>query len=62
MIFGLFNQTKDPVCSMKINKKEAKFSLEKEGEKYYFCSENCKRKFATEPKKYEIEKDHSCCH
>ncbi|MDO8658073.1 MAG: YHS domain-containing protein [Candidatus Levybacteria bacterium] len=62
MIFGLFNKATDPVCKMKINKKSAKFSLEKDGSTYYFCSESCKGKFSADQNKYLKEEGKSCCH
>ena len=40
---------KDPVCGMEVSVKEAKKKghvLEKEGKKYYFCSEKCKTDYA----------------
>jgi len=69
-MFGLFNKTTDPVCKMKINKKEArldsarqaKFSLSQNGNTYYFCSENCKGKFTSNPEKYIQSGGDSCCH
>lgn len=36
---------KDPVCGMEIDEKKAQFSFVKNGEKYYFCSENCYEEF-----------------
>ena len=38
----------DPICGMKVNKKEAKrknLTVFKEKKEYFFCSENCKEKF-----------------
>lgn len=35
---------KDPVCGMDVEN-TSPYHLEKEGEKIYFCSENCKNKF-----------------
>lgn len=42
----------DPTCSMKIKKTEAAATYEYNGETYYFCSEQCKDKFAQNPEKY----------
>lgn len=61
-MFGLFNKSTDPVCGMKINKKNAKFSFENDKGVYYFCSENCKGKFIASPEKYAKEGGGSCCH
>ena len=59
-MFGLFNKVTDPVCGMKIDKKEAKFSS---GDNF-FCSQNCKDKFEADPKKHSGETTHGggCCH
>ncbi len=63
-MFGLFNKVTDLVCGMKINKKEAKFSLIHDGATNYFCSESCKEKFSNDPKKYSAKKNQAggCCH
>lgn len=71
-MFGLFGKVTDPVCGMKIDKKEArldsarqaKFSKEIDSQKYYFCSQNCQDKFDADPKKYTNKEDHvgGCCH
>ncbi|MDP3987550.1 MAG: YHS domain-containing protein [Candidatus Levybacteria bacterium] len=49
---------------MKINKKEAKFSLVHDGATHYFCSESCKGKFSNDPKKYSAKQNQAggCCH
>lgn len=51
-MFRFLNKVTDPVCKMKMDKNKTKLSGEFEGEKYYFCSENCKNKFNTSPKDY----------
>lgn len=64
MIFGLFNKITDPVCRMKINKKEAQYSSDYKDEKYYFCSKNCLDNFSKEPEKYIVKQENStssCC-
>ncbi len=35
---------KDPICGMTIDEKTA-LRAEKDGQTYYFCSENCRKKF-----------------
>lgn len=50
---------KDPVCGMDVNPDEAAATYEYMGQKYYFCSEHCKNKFATNPAEY-VEED-GCC-
>lgn len=36
---------KDPICGMDVDTSKAKFSLEKNGMKYYFCSKDCYEQF-----------------
>lgn len=63
-MFGIFNKVTDPVCKMKVDKNKAKYSSEYKGEKYYFCSENCKKSFDEGPEKYitlENPPAKSCC-
>jgi Cu+-exporting ATPase len=40
---------KDPVCGMTVKLDEGKHSREHKGETYYFCSQKCHDKFATDP-------------
>ena len=63
-MFGLFEKITDPVCKMEVKKKEAKFSVDFDDQKYYFCSQNCRDKFNTDPKKHATEENHTgkCCH
>ncbi|HIH75426.1 MAG TPA: YHS domain-containing protein [Methanosarcina sp.] len=42
----------DPVCKMKVNRGDAKFTSEYRGKTYYFCSLSCKKKFDENPEKY----------
>lgn len=44
--------TKDPVCGMQVNEKNAPASSTYEGKKYSFCGQDCKRKFDQQPEKY----------
>lgn len=61
-MFGFFNKVTDSVCKMKVDKNKAKYSSGYNGEKYYFCSENCKSQFDASPKNYvEENKTSSCC-
>ena len=66
-MFNLFKgkeKTKDPVCGMDIDKNKTQFSSKINEEVYYFCSENCKQKFNTEPEKYvtkSIPNKSECC-
>ena len=44
------NKNIDPVCGMQVNSED--FSATCNGNIYYFCSDVCREKFETEPKKY----------
>lgn len=63
-MFGLFKKVSDPVCKMKVDKNTG-HSSEYQSTKYYFCSENCQKKFETEAEKYIGQKENiptqSCC-
>jgi len=48
------NQHIDPVCGMIVNEKEAAGTDSYQGEKYYFCSKECKEKFETLPQQYAV--------
>jgi len=41
----------DPMCSIVLDEKTAKFRINFEGETYY-CSVNCKKKFKHHPRKF----------
>jgi YHS domain-containing protein len=47
--------TKDPVCKMEVNEKEAAATSTYKGETYYFCADGCKTDFDNEPEKYVHE-------
>lgn len=42
----------DPVCGMEIPWRAAQFASTYNGEKHYFCSENCKAHFDADPERY----------
>jgi len=44
----------DPVCGMQVDEQEAAGQSEYLGQKYYFCSEGCKRKFDQRPEDYVV--------
>lgn len=46
----------DPVCGMEVSREGAidkKLVLDYEGRTYYFCSEECKRRFVSQPSVYD---------
>ena len=43
---------RDPVCGMMVDPKTAKWSIERDGEKIYFCSERCREKFRADPARH----------
>ena len=42
----------DPVCGMDVKQQSAAGESNFEGETYYFCSKDCKRKFDQDPEQY----------
>jgi Cu+-exporting ATPase len=44
--------TKDPICGMNVDPKQAPGSSEYQGKTYFFCSLACKRKFDQKPEQY----------
>jgi YHS domain-containing protein len=46
------NLVKDPVCGMVIQKPLASDHVEYQGQTYYFCVEECRKKFADDPARY----------
>lgn len=42
----------DPVCGMEVGENDAETSLEYEGERYYFCSHECKKVFRKHPEEH----------
>jgi YHS domain-containing protein len=47
----------DPVCKMEVNPASAAAQSEYEGQVFYFCSMECKRKFDSHPGQYLDETD-----
>lgn len=47
--------TKDPVCAMEIDPKEAFATREHMGQTYYFCSQRCVDTFEADPHRYSTE-------
>lgn len=46
------NMVTDPVCGMPINKLHAAAQMDHGGVTYYFCVEDCRKKFADNPDRY----------
>ena len=42
----------DPVCGMQVDDQKANSKSQYQGKDYYFCSEDCKRKFDAQPQQY----------
>jgi YHS domain-containing protein len=47
-------QVKDPVCGMMIDPDTAAGSTMYESQEVYFCSDECRRDFETEPARYYV--------
>ncbi|MDI6873044.1 YHS domain-containing protein [Candidatus Solincola sp.] len=48
----MFGKVVDPVCGMKIRKKDAAATSEYRGKTVYFCNHACKEEFDRDPEKY----------
>ena len=42
----------DPVCGMQVDEQKATAKSQFQGTNYYFCSDECKRKFDQQPQQY----------
>ena len=47
----------DPVCKMEVNPASAEAQSEYQGQTFYFCSAECKRRFDANPEQYVDETD-----
>ena len=52
--------TKDPICGMTVDEATA-LNAERDGKKFYFCSEQCRRKFLDAPASAKPEKKPGGC-
>lgn len=43
---------RDPVCKMDVEPDEAVAIADYEGDRYYFCTEECKERFEADPERY----------
>lgn len=48
----LICMTRDQVCDMDVDERTAAATADYAGDKYYFCSEECKEKFVADPENY----------
>lgn len=46
------NTRRDPVCGMEVDEKNAAGRSQHQGQTYYFCSEDCKKKFEQNPQQF----------
>ena len=51
--------TRDQVCQMDVDENSAAAKMDYEDDTYYFCSEECKNKFADDPESYVSRKESS---
>ncbi len=52
---GIFQKTRtriDPVCGMLVPENQDRFTCNIEGDRFYFCTEACRRRFQENPDKY----------
>lgn len=50
---------RDPVCKMDVDTDKAAATSEYKGDTYYFCSEDCKKRFDADPDRYVSRSDSS---
>jgi len=51
--------TRDQVCGMDVDENTAAAKTEYAGDTYYFCSQECKQKFESDPESYVSRTDAS---
>jgi YHS domain-containing protein len=49
-------RVQDPVCGMMIEPDQAARRTTRDGETFYFCSQECERQFQSDPDRYGMEK------
>jgi YHS domain-containing protein len=50
--YQLSGQVADPVCGTRINRADAAAQVAHEGRTYYFCRDECRRQFESDPPRY----------
>ena len=49
--------TKDPVCGMEVDERNAADKSQYRGQTYYFCSTDCREQFDRDPGRYTARAD-----
>jgi len=52
--------TKDPICGMTVDDATA-LRADRDGKTFYFCSDNCRKKFLSTPASAKAEEKSGCC-
>ena len=50
---------RDPVCDMEVDERSAAAKSQYKGDTYYFCSDECKRRFDADPERYVSRSERS---
>lgn len=58
---GVIYMIRDLVCNMMVDEKYPPARATYKGKEYYFCCEDCKRKFEENPEKYLREQKKEDC-
>ena len=46
------HEASDPVCGMQVDSDTARFSIDHAGQRYFFCSDGCRKAFRDSPGQY----------
>ncbi|MDQ3544979.1 MAG: YHS domain-containing protein, partial [Verrucomicrobiota bacterium] len=53
----------DPICGMQVAREKAAAVVERDGERFFFCSTHCRDEFVREHEhEEETREQHACCH
>ncbi len=53
----------DPICGMQVAREKAAAVVERDGERFFFCSTHCRDEFVREnEQEEETREQHACCH
>lgn len=50
--FGKGKRTRDPVCGMEVDERQAAARIDYQGQTYSFCCPHCKAEFESNPAEY----------